>query len=542
MTASTPEIAAEHADERGVQPRSRNVLAIVSLTILVGVIYLSTMLAGVEHGDAAQIQYMSDLLGVCHPPGYATEVVAGWLFSRIPIGPDVAWRVNLLMVICGVGGCLALYGAVRRITGQIMPGVIAATLLAFSSMYWHYALFAEAYVFYGLFLLLAVYALVRFIESDKATWLYLTALAFGICVAGRPSELFVAPGFLAAWIVYRRRAPLDAGRLTIAAVLLLAPMALSIGYVFVRDNPSQIYKRDDALRQSIFEPEARLEDRSTATRLADAAYYALGLKWAAQAGVSAKNLRHDARRYARMLSGADVALQPPRPTYGRKRDEGFGAGIGAIGLALAVLGVVWRRDDWGWPLLGAGLFLGNLAFYLWHHRWDGLTFTVPGLAGLALLAGLGAAGPLHAKRPVAWRRVCIAAGLIMSLALLATNYRLVDRAGEDERVRRRIESDFKALPWPRDCALLCNYWEATQYRYLLHLQAGRTDVRMIEVAPSDAPRAARALSEKGAAIFLSPRYRSKIDQELRKAAEAQTPPKFRKQQILLLHPGSRVRR
>ena len=52
-----------------------------------------------------------------------------------------------MMTVFGIAGCLALYGAVRRITGFIVPGLVAATTLGFSSIYWTHSLAAEAYVF-----------------------------------------------------------------------------------------------------------------------------------------------------------------------------------------------------------------------------------------------------------------------------------------------------------------------------------------------------------------------------------------------------------
>lgn len=514
-----------------------NTITIVALTLLLTAAYLSTMLAGVEHGDAAQIQYMSALLGVCHPPGYATEVLAGWLFSRIPIGPGVAWRINLLMVICGVAGCLALYGAVRRITGRITPGLVAATLLGFSSIYWHYSLLAEAYVFYGMFLLLGVYAAVRFVESNRAAWLYLTAIALGICVAGRPSELFVLPGFLAAWWVYKRRAPLRGARLAVSALLFVLPFLFSVGYIMARANAEGSHTRDNAASAALVAVNED-DDASFRRRLTAAVYHALGLKWASDAGFSADELRDDLSRYARLLSGREIVTRPGPPAYGIERNEGFGVSISAVGVALAVLACVWRRRDYGWTLLGAGLFLGNLVFYVWHHRWDGLTFTIPGLAGLAFLAGLAVAGPRKSPRAALWRRCAVVAGVVTSLALLATNYPRVDRTGPDDQKQREIARDFKALPWPQDCAILSIYWEATRYRYLLHVEAGRNDIRVLNVKIADMQAVAEGLKNDGVAIFLSPRYRTKLDPRFRRAAKARTPPIFNQAGLLMLYPGN----
>ena len=49
-------------------------LACAALATLLGVVYLVTLYPGVSKGDAAELQYMCPLLGVCHPPGYVVEL------------------------------------------------------------------------------------------------------------------------------------------------------------------------------------------------------------------------------------------------------------------------------------------------------------------------------------------------------------------------------------------------------------------------------------------------------------------------------------
>jgi len=189
---------------RGARWYNRIVIAV--LIVLFGAVYLSTLLPGVSRGDSAEMQYASAFLAVCHTPGYQIEVSFGKLFSLLPIGPSIAWRVNFMMAVFGTIGCLSLYGAVRRITSFTIPAVVAATTLGFSSIYWTHCLHAEVYVFYSSFLLLGVYTIVRFVQSrNQIIWLYLTALFVGICVADRASELFVVPAFFLLWLLIRKR-------------------------------------------------------------------------------------------------------------------------------------------------------------------------------------------------------------------------------------------------------------------------------------------------------------------------------------------------
>src|SRR4030042_6721927 len=113
-----------------------NKAAIGALILLLGAVYLSTLLPGVSSGDSAELQYASAFLAVCHSPGYQIEVTFGKLFSLLPIGPSIAWRVNFMMAVFGTIGCLGLYGAVRRICGFVIPAIVAAQTLAFRSIYW----------------------------------------------------------------------------------------------------------------------------------------------------------------------------------------------------------------------------------------------------------------------------------------------------------------------------------------------------------------------------------------------------------------------
>ena len=120
-----------------------------------------------------------------------------------------------------------------------------------------------------------------------------------------------------------------------------------------------------------------------------------------------------------LLSGRGVFGDRFQPSDRRFNEQGRGSSIGIIGLVLAILSFVFRRREYGWVLLGSSMFVGNLVFILWHHRFDNLTFTIPGLIGISLLVGLGAGGPRHLGR--GRRTVFQMACLIVPLFLLVGN-------------------------------------------------------------------------------------------------------------------------
>jgi len=460
------------------------VLARVGTGTLIGAVYYLTVHPGVSSGDSAEIQYASATLGVCHSPGYQVEVHFGKLFSLLPVG-NVAWRVNLMMLVFGLIGCLSLYDALERITGRILPAVVGATTLAFSSIYWSHAIVAEAYVFYGAFLLIGLWAAVRFVFSNKAAWLYVMAVALGICAWDRSSELFVLPAFLLLWLGFRKRVRLGLPRVAAAVALFLVPLVFTATSYMIRQEASRLPMRDDALRDQILgrpRGDPRFASLGEAPR---ALCYCLALGWADR-GLPPARAWADLKRYAWLLSGLG-AVSEYMPLADRQEmiERGRGTSIGFVGILLVLWGsFLWRRNR-GWVVLGWGLFLGNLAFCLWNSRWDSLTFTVPGLAGLALLAGLGASWPQETGPPSRRRVVGKLACLIAPVFLLATNYSLLNRATGDEYARLALSDRMAATPLPESCAILCRYWTATRLRYVFHVQAGRSDIHVFNIGEQE---------------------------------------------------------
>jgi hypothetical protein len=464
-------------------------LAGALLVVLAGGVYLSTLYPGVRSGDSAELQLMSALLGVCHPPGYALEVVAGKLFSVLPIGPSIAWRVNLMQAICGVAGALALYGTLHRLTKQILPGFVAALTLAFSTIYWMHSVIAEVYVFCGMFLLLGVYTSVRFVMSDRAIWLYATAVLWGVCVGSRPSEVFVLPALVGLWLGFRRSVRLSPGRVAKALSLAVLPFVFMIGFYMARENPALLHARDDALRDEILEVGTPVSELPFSARLREAVLYSVGLKAAGRADFTAfawQRIGWDLNKYGWLLSGAGAFGDrfSENETRGnplidlRQREQGRGTSIGVLGLLLALAGMTRLRKYVGAVLLGLAMFLGNLLYYLYMHPVDNLQFTIPGLTGLALLIGLGVA-PRESPRGGRWSLMYQFGCLAAPAFLLVTNYRVVNFRTGEFRQHAELAAAVKQTPLPDRPAIITMYSRAQRLRYVYWIDAGRTDVRVI---------------------------------------------------------------
>jgi hypothetical protein len=496
-----------------------------ALCAAVAAAYLLTLHPGLWHGDSAEAQYMSTLLGVSHMPGYSLYLMCGKLCTLLPVGATPAWRINLMSAVFGVLGVALLYASVLRITGGILPGVLSGATLAFSSIYWDKANVAEVYTFYTATLLAVVYALVRWIESDSSLWLNTCAAALGACIGDRPAELFVLPGLVACWWCFRRRVTLPWRRLATAALVALAPLVISVAYFVVRYDSRNLALRDDLLRDRIVLGQKPFEELSWREKLVETVRYRLALKWTkvGYTKYSPERFWNDVDKYAWAIGGLGAFGDRYAADDVRNVFQGRGASVGAPGVLLALAGAWrWRRRP-GWVLLSLGMLAGNVAFFLWHHPLDNLTFVIPSLIGLSLLMGLGVAAPGddaakrdHDRRAQpaaalargAWRSWGFGAACLMIPALLlATNYRFMNRRTGLEREWMERVASLRTTPFPPNSAMLLTArlnWTASFY-YLFHIDAQRPDVHVIRF-PSATDTAARArlaayFQERGRPVF-----------------------------------------
>ena len=483
------------------------------LAVLFLAVYLTTILPGVSDGDSAELQYCSKILGICHPPGYQIEVTFGKLFCELPIGPDAAWRVNFMMTVFGIIGCLSIYGAVRRITGFVVPGVVAAGTLGFSSVYWTHCLQAEAYVFYGSFLAMSVYAFVRYIQGGKFLWLYLTALAAGACVADRASELFVMPGFVFALLFAIKKIKwnlITAVHFVAAIVIFVLPFVYTVSFHLARTDKEYLHNRDNHIRNTVLSQkgfrEFKPRKKIGPVVIQNAIRAKLGLTYTKNAKFNGEVVNRDVNKYAWLLSGFGGFGDRYEEGNYMQREQGQGASIGLLGLVLGVGAIAVWRKNYGWVALGMWFFVGNAIFILWHHRWDNMTFTIPGLMGLALLAGMGSVGPSKwgvEKRRYVFQLCC----LVVPLFLLVSNYRYMDMSTAETKKTLEYNHQLAAVDWPEGSVFIDGYWPGMTLRYLFYVEAGREDINVLyEDDRPDWGKLIEHFSERGQPVFMRAGY------------------------------------
>ena len=97
-------------------------------------LYLFTLIPSVLPADNGEFQLVAWKLGIAHPPGYPLYTMAGWLFSRFFASP--AFALNLLSALLAAITLVIVSRTVRMLTGSIVAGVLAASLLGVSTTFW----------------------------------------------------------------------------------------------------------------------------------------------------------------------------------------------------------------------------------------------------------------------------------------------------------------------------------------------------------------------------------------------------------------------
>ena len=70
----------------------------IAIFVVALVIYTRTLSPGVLPADSGELQKVSAVLGVAHPPGYPLYTIITHLFTLLPIN-NLAWRTNLFSAL-----------------------------------------------------------------------------------------------------------------------------------------------------------------------------------------------------------------------------------------------------------------------------------------------------------------------------------------------------------------------------------------------------------------------------------------------------------
>ena len=107
--------------------KEKAILAFLTF-LLSWIVYMNTIAPTVSFWDCGEFIATSYTLGVPHPPGSPLYLLLGRVFSLLPIGNDIAYRVNLMSPLASALAVMFLF---LIIVQQLMPCCIKGEMERF---------------------------------------------------------------------------------------------------------------------------------------------------------------------------------------------------------------------------------------------------------------------------------------------------------------------------------------------------------------------------------------------------------------------------
>ena len=462
-------------------------LAVFAAALL---LYTLTLRPDVLPADSGEFQRVVPIAGVAHPPGYPLYVMLGWLFSRLPVGPSPAWRVNAFSALTAAGTLALVYATARRLSASTIGGLAAACTLGSATTFWATATKASIRPLTAFFAALALYALAEYrtrvllvssdhvfpearrgdkddgsavgpggrTDEDSAAripdWpLMLLALSLSLGLTHHPSLAF--PGLVfVMYAILLDRSLLRRPCRWVKPLLAVLPGLLVLGYLPLRGGP-------------------RL---STLSGFLD--------------HILARGFRGD--MFALSLLDRLVLL----PTLLRFQ---FNL-IALLGVGLG--GVLLVVQDWRLAFLLLGSFAVHVAVTLTYDAPQTVEYAMPAYVSAALLVAVpfGHTGglpswlaELGSRRSRLRRGVGVVLLFVLALSLLGVVANLIAHVpsywqlSRTHDTRTYVRTLFEGAP--EDAVILANWHWFTPLRYAQVMDGERPDVRVEYVAPRGEPLA-----------------------------------------------------
>jgi len=185
------------------------------------VIYVMTVQPTLSLWDCGEFLACAYTLSTPHPPGAPLHILVGRIFTMIPFGEDIGFRMNMLSVISSALSVLMLYlvsvKAIKNWRGKpknlfdiiiiCIPSAIGALSYAFSDSFWFNAMEAEVYGFGTFLIAVSAYLLMLWWEKadEKGSDKYLLMVAYIVGLSIGIHLLVVQMMFIAGLIFYFKR-------------------------------------------------------------------------------------------------------------------------------------------------------------------------------------------------------------------------------------------------------------------------------------------------------------------------------------------------
>jgi hypothetical protein len=179
-------------------------LACLSLFAFFLFLYSFFQSPGINGGDAGDLVVAAALRGVAHPPGYPLYTLLGWVLTKLPIGPTVAYRVGLLSSISSVFSVLLAFLIAKKLSRNLSLSLVATLALAFNYHFWLQAEVQEVFALHLFFLFLVMYLVLQWFEKPHPRIIFFLALITGLEFAHHHTFILIFPALAYLFFVDRK--------------------------------------------------------------------------------------------------------------------------------------------------------------------------------------------------------------------------------------------------------------------------------------------------------------------------------------------------
>jgi len=198
-----------------------NVLVAAALFLLTFVVYAATASRTISFWDCGEFTATAYGLGIPHQPGTPLYVLVGHVFTLLPLGLPIAYKLNLMSAFFGALAVAFTYlTAVRLQEGwqeeRVDPSprwliqaaaAAGAGFLALSTTFWNNSIEAEVYALASFVLAMTGYMMVRWYEQRRthaaAAFYLLVVYMMGLSVGFHLGSVLVYPGLFVVALLCR---------------------------------------------------------------------------------------------------------------------------------------------------------------------------------------------------------------------------------------------------------------------------------------------------------------------------------------------------
>lgn len=202
-------------------------LAPLGVFVTLLALYVVSLAPTVVGGDSGELTAAAVTGGVPHPPGYPVFALLARLFAALPLGPSIAWRVNLLSAVSTAAAAGLLCATVQLWTGRVAAGLLAAGLFGTNPLVWHHAATAEVFGLNAMFAALALYLWLQVERAPARRRVFALAFACGLAMGNHHTFVFVGAPVLvrSLWVARRELRASGVALAALCGVLGLLPYA-----------------------------------------------------------------------------------------------------------------------------------------------------------------------------------------------------------------------------------------------------------------------------------------------------------------------------